>query len=121
MFLIKLDLYIKNNDEEFNYKDINFKTKNNKYLFSINNNEYEIDLDKLVFHKKNNESELDFIFDINNKTDGTYLIRELGLYIDAKVETTMIDKKDKDLDIEYKLWLQDEYVGEFIFRIKVKE
>ena len=41
--------------------------------------------------------------------------------MDAKVETTKVDKNEKDLDIEYKLWLQDEYVGEFIFRIKVKE
>ncbi|MBR3116588.1 MAG: hypothetical protein IKF36_01785 [Bacilli bacterium] len=121
MFHIKLDLYIKNNDEEFNYKDIDFKTKNNKYLFSIENDEYEIDLDKLVFHKKNSESELDFIFDIKNKTTGTYLIKELEFYMDAKVETTKVDRRDKDLDIEYKLWLQDEYVGEFIFRIKVKE
>ena len=121
MFLIKLDLYIKNNEEELNYKDIDFKTKNNKYLFNINDDEYEIDLDNLVFHKKNNESEIDFIFDINKKTTGTYLIKELDFYIDAKIETIKIDKLDKKLDIEYKLWLQDEFVGEFIFRIIVKE
>ena len=121
MFLIKLDLYIKNNDEELIYKDIPFKHKNNKYCFSIDNDEYEIDIDKLVFHKKNSESELDFIFDLKNKTTGTYLIKELELYMDAKVETTKVNKTDKDLDIDYKLWLQDEFVGEFIFRIKVKE
>lgn len=121
MFLIKLDLYIKNNDEEYNYKNIDFKTKNNKYLFSIDNDEYELDFDKLIFHKKNNESELDFVFDIENKTTGTYLIKELEFYMDAKVETTKLNKTDKDIDIEYKLWLQDEYIGDFIFRIKVKE
>ena len=81
----------------------------------------KLDFDKLVFHKKNNESELDFVFDIENKTTGTYLIKELEFYIDAKVETTKLNKTDKDIDIEYKLWLQDEYIGDFIFRIKVKE
>ena len=124
MFLIKhilIDLYIKNNDEKLNYTNIPCKYKENKYIFSIDNGKYEITKkDSIVFHKENNESIIDFEFKNNTITKGTYFIKDLNFYMDAKIKTTKY-VVDKNIDIEYKLWLQDEEIGEFIFKLKVKE
>ena len=117
---IKLDIHIKNNDEEYNYKDINAKYKDNKYIFDIDNDKYEILInDDIVFHKENDESIIDFIFKDNTITTGTYYIKDLKFYMDAKVKTTKLDFNK--ILVEYKLWLQDEEIGNFIFKIKVKE
>ncbi len=125
MFLIRhliINLYIKNNDENFNYKSIPCVYKDNHYIFSIENDEYEIIIkDEIVFHKKNSESEIDFIFKNNSITKGTYYIRELDFYMDANIKTTKYIVNDKSMDIEYKLWLQDEEIGYFIFKLEVKE
>ena len=116
------DLYIKNNEEEYEYKDITSKYKDNKYIFNINLDEYEIEInDKIVFHKKNNESIIDFVFENNKETIGTYYIKELDFYMDAKVKTIKYIVNDKEIEIEYKLWLQEELIGNFIFKLKVKE
>ena len=123
MFFIKnykLDIYIKNNEEEYNFKNINSKYKDDKYIFDIDNDKYEITIkDDIIFHKENDESVLDFNFKDNVITTGTYYIKELNFYMDAKVKTTKLDL-DKIL-VEYKLWLQDEEIGNFIFKMKVKE
>lgn len=119
---IKLDIYIKNNEEEYDYKNITSKYKDNKYFFDIDNNKYEIKIDKdIVFHKENDDSVLDFIFKNNTITTGTYFIKELNFYMDAKVKTIKYVEEDNNIDIKYKLWLQDEEIGEFIFKLKVKE
>ena len=125
MFLIKhllIDLYIKNNEEKYNYKDIPCKYKNNKYSFSINNDNYDITKkDDIIFHKENKESILDFEFKNNVITKGTYFIKELNFYMDANIKTIKYEVDDKNINIKYKLWLQDEEIGEFIFKLKVKE
>ena len=119
---IKLDIYIKNNEEEFNYKDIPCTYKDNHYIFSIEEDNYDIDInDFIVFHKKNIKSEIDFVFKNNSITKGSYFIKELNFYMDANVKTKKYIVNDNNIDIEYKLWLQDEEIGNFIFKIKVKE
>ena len=123
MFFIKninLDIYIKNNEEEYSYKKVPTKYKDNKYIFEINDDNYEITINNnILFHKENNESILDFNFKDNVITTGTYYIKDLKFYMDAKVKTTKLDLDG--ISVEYKLWLQDEEIGNFIFKIKVKE
>ena len=125
MFFIKhlfINLYIKNNDEELSYTKIPCKYKDNKYYFNIDSDEYEIDLnDNIVFHKKNSESNLDLIFKNNKITTGTYYVKELNFYIDAKVKTINYKIEDNKTEVEYKLWLQDEEIGDFKFKLEVKE
>ena len=41
--------------------------------------------------------------------------------MDANIKTTKYVVNDKSIDIEYKLWLQDEEIGKFIFKLIVKE
>lgn len=117
-----IDIYIKNNEEEYNVKNIDSKYKDNSFIFKVNNDEYNINLiDKIVFHKKSDESKIDFVFDINKETKGTYYINELEFYMDAKVKTVKLIREDNYIEVEYKLWLQDEEIGNFIFILKVKE
>ena len=117
-----INLYIKNNDEEINYTDIPCKYNGNKYIFNIDIDEYEIDVnDNIVFHKKNSESNLDLIFENNKETTGTYYIKELNFYMDAKVKTIKYIKDNNKVEINYKLWLQDEEIGNFEFKLVVKE
>lgn len=116
-----LDFYIKNNDEEYFYENINAKYKNNTYIFNIENDKYEIKVDnKIILKKENNESLLEFIFDENKETNATYYIKELDFYMDAKINT-IYTKKEVDIVVEYKLTLQDEEIGNFIFKLKDKE
>jgi len=125
VFLIKhinIDIYIKNNNEEFSYNNITSIYKENKYIFSVEKDNYEITKNNdIIFHKENDESVIDFIFKDNVITKGTYFIKELSFYMDANVKTTKYVVNDKIIDIEYKLWLQEEEIGNFIFKIKVKE
>ena len=117
-----INLYIKNNEEEYSYTKIPCKYKDNKYSFNIDSDQYEIDVNKsIVFHKKNNESNLDLIFENNKITTGTYYIKELNFYMDAKVKTIKFKNENYNLDVEYKLWLQDEEIGDFKFKLEVKE
>lgn len=125
MFFIKhilVDLYIKNNDEELSFTNIDCIYKNNKLIFSINEDNYDITKkDNIIFHKENKESIIDFEFKDNALTKGTYFIKDLNFYMDAKINTIKYIVENNNIDIEYKLWLQDEEIGEFILKIKVKE
>ena len=125
MFFIKhilVDLYIKNNDEELSFTNIDCIYKNNKLIFSINEDNYDITKkENIIFHKENKESIIDFEFKDNALTKGTYFIKDLNFYMDANIKTIKYIVENNIIDIEYKLWLQDEEIGEFILKIKVKE
>lgn len=125
MFFIKhilVDLYIKNNDEELSFTNIDCIYKNNKLIFSINEDNYDITKkENIIFHKENKESIIDFEFKDNTLTKGTYFIKDLNFYMDANIKTIKYIVENNNVDIEYKLWLQDEEIGEFILKIKVKE
>ena len=125
MFFIKhilVDLYIKNNDEELSFTNIDCIYKNNKLIFSINEDNYDITKkENIIFHKENKESIIDFEFKDNALTKGTYFIKDLNFYMDANIKTIKYIVENNNIDIEYKLWLQDEEIGEFVLKIKVKE
>ena len=125
MFFIKhilVDLYIKNNDEELSFTNIDCIYKNNKLIFSINEDNYDITKkENIIFHKENKESIIDFEFKDNALTKGTYFIKDLNFYMDANIKTIKYIVENNNIDIEYKLWLQDEEIGKFVLKIKVKE
>lgn len=41
--------------------------------------------------------------------------------MDAKVKTINYNKEDNKIEVDYKLWLQDEEIGKFKFKLEVKE
>lgn len=125
MFYIKylsIDLYIKNNEEEYHYNNIDCKFKNNKYIFKIEKDLYEIEIgNNIRLHKENDESIIDFIFDDTKKMEGTYYIKELNFYMDAVIETTKYNVFENEITINYNLKLQGEDIGSFVLNMKVKE
>lgn len=119
---LSIDLFIKNNDEEFHYNNADCKLKNNKYIFKIEKDLYEIEVDKTIrLHKENDESIIDFIFDDTIEREGTYYIKELNFYMDALVNTTKYYVSKDEITVNYSLKLQGEEIGDFVLNIKVKE
>ena len=116
-----ISFYLKNNDETIKRDNIDYKIKNNDLLFSIDNDKYKINLDKYTLYKDNSESTLDFIFNDKKETKGTYYIKELDFYMDARIKTNKLIYKNNKLEINNELYLQDEYIGKFILKITVKE
>ena len=116
-----ISFYLKNNDEVIKRDNIDSKIKKNELLFYIDNDKYKIDLDKYTLYKDNSESSLNFIFNDKKETNGTYYIKDMKFYMDARVKTNKLIYKDNKLEIDYELYLQEEYIGNFKIKIEVKE
>lgn len=116
-----ISFYLKNNDEVIKRDNIDSKIKKNELLFNIDNDKYKIDLDKYILYKDNSESTLNFIFNDKKETNGTYYIKEMNFYMGAKIKTNKLIYKDNKLEIDYELYLQEEYIGNFKIKIEVKE
>ena len=116
-----ISFYLKNNDEVIKKENINYKIKNKELIFTIDKDKYKINLDKYILNKENSESTLNFIFDDKKETKGTYYIKDMDFYMDARIKTNKLIYKDNKLDIDYELYLQDEYIGKFRLKITVKE
>lgn len=116
-----ISFYLKNNDEVIKRDNIDSKIKKNELLFNIDNDKYKIDLDKYALYKDNSESTLNFIFNYKKETNGTYYIKDMNFYMDAKIKTNKLIYKDNKLEIDYELYLQEEYIGKFELKIEVKE
>lgn len=120
--IIILDFYIKNNDEETSKNNIKYKLINNKLIFNIDDDNYSVERKNNVqIRKENTESILDFNYINNKETIGTYYIKELNFYMDARIKTNKLISDDNNIEIDYELYLQDEYIGNFKIKIIVKE
>ena len=116
-----ISFYLKNNDEVIKRDNIDYKIKNNELIFTIDKDKYKINLDKYILNKDNSESTLNFIFDDKKEKKGTYYIKDMDFYMDARIKTNKLIYKDNKLEIDYELYLQDEYIGKFVLKITVKE
>lgn len=116
-----INFYLKNNDEIIKKNIPIYNKERNKLKFTVDNDKYKIDLDKFLLEKDNSESRLCFMFDETKETNGTYYIKNLDFYMEARIKTNKLIYKDNKLDIKYELYLQDEYIGKFELKIEVKE
>ena len=116
-----ISFYLKNNEEILKKDNIESKIKKNTIKFNIDNDNYKIDLNQFVLEKENSESRLCFIFSDKKETNGTYYIKDMDFYMEARIKTNKLVYKDNKLDIDYELYLQDEYIGKFELKITVKE
>ena len=118
-----IDFIVINEEVNNNYKDIECSYSNNKYSFKIENDFFNITVDnkKVLFVKENDNSILKLELVNNKKTDGTYYIKQLDSIIDVKAESIFQNILKDKIEVKYKLWLQDEYTGEFCFKILLKE
>ena len=119
--IIILDFYLKSSEGTIK-ENCSYKNINNKLTFNINNDKYILEKGKDIrLKKENDESILDFIYINNKDTEGTYYIKELNLYIDAKIKTNMIKIIDNLIHIKYELYLQDNFIDNFELKIRIKE
>ena len=116
-----ISFYLKNNDEIIKKDNIEYKRKKDELLFNIDNDKYKVNLSKFILNKDNSESTLDFIFNDKKETKGTYYIKDMNFYMDARIKTNKLIYKNNKLEIDYELYLQDEYIGKFVLKITVKE
>lgn len=118
----KLDLYIKNNEDKIYFKDIDAELNNDKLLFNAGNEKYEFIIkDYLELKKENKESIINFIFKDNKKTNSIYYIKEYNTNINISVKTNLLYIKNNNIEINYTLWIEEELIGDFYFRINIKE
>ena len=113
-----ISFYLKNNDEIIKKNISTFNKEKNILKFNIDNDSYNIDLDKFILIKDNSESSLNFKFNDKKETNGTYYIKDINITMDAKIKTNKLIYKDNKLEINYELYLQDEYIGKFELIIK---
>lgn len=113
-----INFYLKNNDEIIKKNISTFNKEKNILKFNIDNDSYNIDLDKFILIKDNSESSLNFKFNDKKETNGTYYIKDINITMDAKIKTNKLIYKDNKLEINYELYLQDEYIGKFELIIK---
>ena len=118
-----IDFIVINDEINNNYKDIECNYSNNKYSFKIEEDIFNIAVEnkKVLFIKENNNSILKLELIGNKKTEGTYYIKKLDSIIDVKVESINQILSNEKIEVTYKLWLQDEYTGEFCFKLLLKE
>ena len=118
-----IDFIVINDEINNNYKDIECNYSNNKYSFKIEEDNFNITVEnnKVLFIKENNNSILKLELIGNKKTEGTYYIKKLDSIIDVKVESVNQILSNEKIEVTYKLWLQDEYTGEFCFKLLLKE
>ena len=118
-----IDFIVINEEVNNNYKDIECSYSNDKYSFKIENDFLNITVDnkKVLFVKENDNSILKLELIGNKKTEGTYFIKQLDSIIDVKVESINQIISNEKIEVTYKLWLQDEYTGEFCFKLLLKE
>ena len=116
-----INFYLKNNDEIIKRKIPLYNKESNILKFDIDNDKYKIDLEKYILYKDNNESTLNFKFNEKKETNGTYYIKDININMDARIKTKKLVYKDNKLEIDYELYLQDEYIGNFELKIEVKE
>lgn len=123
MFLnnLKIDIYLQNNEEIFEEKNINAKRKNNLLFFELND-KYELNINKnIILKKENKESILKFNFIENEKNIAEYYLKEFDSYINIKIKTNYIRNIDNEITINYDLYIEDDLVGNNTYKITIKE
>lgn len=118
-----IDYKIINNDENIIKKDIISKKINNKISYIDDNDSMEliINKDNIIMIKDNTDSEITFNFIKNKKNELEYYIKMFDSYLDGEILTNELIIKENYINIEYELWIQDEYMGKFKYEIIIKE
>ena len=118
-----IDYKITNNDENINKNNISCEYKNNilSFIDDIDSIKLTINKDNIIMVKDNIDSKFTFNFIKNKKTELEYFIKMFNSYLDGEILTNELIIKDNYINIEYELWIQDEYMGKFKFELNIKE
>ena len=91
------------------------------FIDDIDSIKLTINKDNIIMVKDNIDSKFTFNFIKNKKTELEYFIKMFNSYLDGEILTNELIIKDNYINIEYELWIQDEYMGKFKFELNIKE
>lgn len=118
-----IDYSIVNSEEKKEVKNIIALKKNNYLLFEYENDKYKLKISEnyIILEKENDSSLIKFHFKKNSITDVYYLIKDMSYEVPAKIETLNLLNIDKNILIEYKLFIADEEIDKFKYKLKIRE
>ena len=119
----KIDYNIINNEENISKNNIESEYKKNLLSFMDDTDSMKITVNKdnIIMIKENFDSKFTFNFIKNKKTNLEYFIKMFNSYLDGEILTNELIIKDNYINIEYELWIQDEYMGKFKYELNIKE
>ena len=117
-----IDYKIINNDENISKTNINSELKNNILIFDddLDSIKIRINKDNIIMIKENIDSRFTFNFIKNKKTELEYFIKMFNSFLDGKILTNELIIKDNYINIEYELWIQEEYMGKFKYEVNIR-
>ena len=118
-----IDYNIVNDNENIIKKDIKAIYNDNKLIYSDDKEQIKliINSDNIILTKESFDSLIEFNFIKGKKNEFKYFIKLLNSYIDAYVYTKELIIKDNEIIIEYEIFIEDENVGNFKYKINIKE
>ena len=117
-----IDYKIINNDENISKNNIESELKKNILTLKddIDSIKIIINKDNIIMIKENIDSKFTFNFIKNKKTELEYFIKMFNSFLDGEILTNELIIKDNYINIEYELWIQDEYMGKFKYELNIK-
>lgn len=108
----------KTNEDEI-YDGIAIRKDNNIFY---NKNKCNISVliedKKVILKRENNEIKLNMTFELNKKVGGEYFLKEYSSYLTITTLTKKLEIKDNSLEIEYDLYIDNEFSDTFFYIMK---
>lgn len=117
-----VDYKIVNNEENISKNNIESDYKNNVLIFNddIDSIKIIINNNNIIMIKDNIDSRFTFNFIKDKKTELEYYIKMFDSYLDGKVLTNELIINDNYINIEYEIWIQDEYIGKYKYELNIR-
>lgn len=108
----------KTNEDEI-YDGIAIR-KDNNVLYNKNKCNISILIEdkKVILKRENNEIKLNMTFELNKKVGGEYFLKEYSSYLTITTLTKKLEIKDNSLEIEYDLYIDNEFSDTFFYIMK---
>lgn len=94
-------------------KDNNIFYNKNKCNISV-----LIENKKVILKRENNEIKLNMTFELNKQGGGEYFLKEYSSYLTITTLTKKLEIKDNLLEIEYDLYIDNEFSDTFFYIMK---
>ena len=108
----------KTNEDEI-YDGIAIRKDNNIFY---NKNKCNISVliedKKVILKRENNEIKLNMTFELNKQGGGEYFLKEYSSYLTITTLTKKLEIKDNSLEIEYDLYIDNEFSDTFFYIMK---
>ena len=113
MSKIKINVIIKNNNDNINFNTTAILRENKIEYIEDNNTITKFDFEKNQLIRNNNNIKMVYYFDNNNETEGLITLKDSNKTVTINITTNKIERKDHDIKIEYSI--EDEV---FLYQIK---